>query len=38
MVIAQGEVWWADLAERTGKLPLSKLELVLAGTDVMLGR
>ncbi len=28
----------ADLPERTGKLPLAKLELVLAGIGVMLGR
>lgn len=28
----------ADLAERTGKLSRSKLELVLSGIDVVLGR
>ena len=27
-----------DLTERTGKLPRSKLELVLSGIDVVLGR
>jgi mRNA interferase MazF len=27
-----------DLTERTGKLPRSKLELVLSGVDVVLGR
>jgi hypothetical protein len=30
--ISQGEVWWAD------KLPMAKLELVLSGVDVVLGR
>jgi mRNA interferase MazF len=49
MVIAQGEVWWADvsqivtldrasLTERVGKLSRAKLELVLFGIDVVLGR
>jgi len=28
----------ADLTERTGKLPRAKLELVLSGIDVVLGR
>ena len=28
----------ADLSERVGKLPKSKLELVLSGIDVVLGR
>jgi mRNA interferase MazF len=28
----------ADLTERTGKLPKPKLELVLSGIDVVLGR
>jgi mRNA interferase MazF len=28
----------ADLTERTGKLPRPKLELVLSGIDVVLGR
>ena len=28
----------ADLAERVGKLPRSKLELILSGIDVILGR
>ncbi len=28
----------ADLVERTGKLPTAKLNLVLAGIDVILGR
>jgi mRNA interferase MazF len=28
----------AELADRVGKLPRSKLELVLAGIDVILGR
>jgi hypothetical protein len=27
-----------DLTERTGKLPRAKLELVLSGIDVVLGR
>jgi hypothetical protein len=28
----------ADLSERAGKLPKRKLELVLSGIDVVLGR
>jgi mRNA-degrading endonuclease toxin of MazEF toxin-antitoxin module len=28
----------SDLAERAGKLPKGKLELVLSGLDVVLGR
>ncbi len=56
MVIAQGEVWWADLPEPSGSDPgfrrpvivvqgdafnrsrIDKLELVLSGIDVVLGR
>ncbi len=75
MVIAQGDVWWADirepigsepgyclpvvvvqgdqlnasniaiaafdkgiLTERVSRLPLAKLNLILAGIDVVLGR
>jgi predicted transcriptional regulator len=32
------EIDKTDLTERTGKLPRSKLELVLSGIDVVLGR
>jgi hypothetical protein len=39
VVIAQGDVWWADLGvEHAGKLTRAKLELVLAGLDAVLGR
>ena len=62
MVISQGEVWWADLAEpglprdsvanvsqivaldrtllaeRVGKLSRAKIELLLSGVDIVLGR
>jgi hypothetical protein len=49
-VIAQGEVWWNDLhaphldlardteGRRAGKLARAKLELILSGIDVILGR
>jgi hypothetical protein len=35
-VIAQGEVWWADLSEPAGAR--SKLQAILFGIGVLLGR